>query len=95
MKKNALKRLHLRVYGKVQGVFFRAETRAQARYLLLRGWVRNLADGSVELMAEGNEEKLLELLAWCQHGPSGADVERVESNWEKAGKDLNAFEVRY
>ncbi len=66
------------VRGKVQGVFFRASTREQARKLGLRGHARNLADGSVEVIAAGDAQMLAALEAWLHEGPPMAQVERVE-----------------
>ncbi len=88
-------RLHLRIYGDVQGVFFRANTRTVADRLGISGWVRNLPDGSVEVLAEGKREMLEELLEWCKHGPVSATVERVEEKWVEGKKEFIGFEVRY
>lgn len=86
-------RLHLRVWGRVQGVYFRASTLEQAIQRGLRGWVRNRADGSVEVVAEGEEAVLRELLAWVEQGPPLASVAEVEAVWaDEAG--LEGFEVR-
>jgi acylphosphatase len=74
-------RVHVRISGRVQGVFFRASAEAEARRLGLSGWVRNCPDGSVELVAEGPKAKLDELLAWCRHGPPRAEVEDVQVEW--------------
>lgn len=71
---------HFRVSGRVQGVFFRAATEAAARRLGLTGWVRNLPDGSVELLACGEEAKLKELEQWLWQGPPRARVEQVVSS---------------
>ncbi len=68
----------LRVYGRVQGVFFRQWTAEKARALGLRGWVRNRLDGSVELVAHGEAEALEALTAACRTGPPAAKVERIE-----------------
>ena len=70
---------HFLVSGRVQGVFFRAATEATARRLDVTGWVRNLADGSVELVACGAEAKLAELERWLWQGPPRARVEQVRS----------------
>ena len=72
----AEKRLHLTISGRVQGVFFRASTKETARSLDLRGWVKNLADGRVAAVFEGDEEALLRMLDWCRRGPPGADIEQ-------------------
>lgn len=65
------------VTGKVQGVFFRANTKEQADQLGIRGWVRNESDGSVRIEAEGEEELLQQLIAWCRRGPRLARVADV------------------
>jgi len=89
-------RLHMKIFGQVQGVFFRAGTLDTAnRIQEITGWVRNLDDGSVECMAEGEKEKLEELLEWCSHGPAGADVERIEEKWEEYSGDFRDFSIRY
>ena len=72
-----MKHFSIHVTGKVQGVFFRASTREEAQRLGLRGWVRNEADGSVRIEAEGDEPALEQLVAWCQHGPAQAQVSNV------------------
>ncbi len=84
-------RIHIFVYGMVHGVFFRANTVGIARKLRLKGWVRNRRDGSVEIVAEGDKEKLMELLEWCKIGPEGAIVERVDHRWEKPTFELKDF----
>jgi acylphosphatase len=65
------------VFGKVQGVFFRHSTRLEAKRLLLRGSARNLPDGSVEVVAQGNAAAVEELRLWLQRGPADARVEEV------------------
>lgn len=89
------KRLHLIVTGRVQGVYYRGATRDKARPLGLSGWVRNCSDGSVEIMAEGEEERLGELLRWCHDGPPAARVDSVEASWDDAVGDLGPFKTRY
>ena len=64
-----MKRIHAKVTGKVQGVFYRASTRDTARALGLTGWVKNMPDGSVELEAQGPEDKLEQLVIWLNQGP--------------------------
>jgi len=88
-------RARIRVEGLVQGVFFRYNTQREAHRLGLKGWVRNLPDGSVECVAEGEEERVKELIQWCHHGPPGARVERVRVQWEEYRGDLKGFEIRY
>ena len=70
------------VRGRVQGVFFRAETRERARSFGLAGWVRNNPDGTVEAVFEGDRERVDSMLAWCRRGPSLARVDDVEIGWE-------------
>jgi acylphosphatase len=67
-------RVRLVVSGLVQGVGFRMATQQEARRLGLAGWVRNLPDGRVEAIAEGPDESVARLVAWCRHGPAGARV---------------------
>jgi acylphosphatase len=76
-----LKRAKVIVQGSVQGVFFRAETRDRARSLELAGWVRNVPDGTVEAVFEGEDERVESMVDWCRRGPGGARVEEVEVAW--------------
>jgi acylphosphatase len=78
-----MRRAHIRVHGAVQGVFFRVETRDRARSLGVSGWVRNLPDGAVEAVFEGDEPKVESMVDWCHRGPSGADVRDVDVAWEE------------
>lgn len=68
----------LKIYGRVQGVFYRQSTRAKAQELGLSGWVRNLPDGTVEAQAFGEQEVVNEFVDWCRNGPPHASVERIE-----------------
>lgn len=72
-----MKRISIHVRGKVQGVFYRASTVTKAQQLGVNGFVRNEPDGSVYMEAEGNEDKLNELIAWCRVGPPRARVDEV------------------
>ncbi len=74
----SLIRAHAFVTGIVQGVFFRASTREQAMGLDLGGWVRNLPDGRVEVLVEGKQSDVEQLVRWMWKGPPGAEVEKVE-----------------
>jgi len=89
------RRAHLFISGRVQGVFFRANTRDEARRLGLVGWVRNLPDGRVEAVVEGEEGKIKELIAWCHEGPPGAVVRGVEVRWEAFRGEFSDFTIRY
>ena len=73
-----MKGARIRVFGRVQGVFFRNWTIDQAQALGLRGWVRNRRDDSVEILAFGEEDAIADLIARCHQGPPAAQVERVE-----------------
>lgn len=88
-------RLQAQVYGYVQGVNFRWYTRRNATRLGLKGYVRNCEDGTVEVVAEGEQDALQELLDWLHRGPSLARVEKVEAEWEEATGEYGTFEVRY
>ena len=75
------------ITGRVQGVFFRAETAQRARSLGLAGWVRNNADGTVEAVFEGDRERVGSMVEWARRGPSLAEVERVDLSWEQPRND--------
>ncbi|MDA8382609.1 MAG: acylphosphatase [Betaproteobacteria bacterium] len=68
----------IRIYGRVQGVFFRESMRIQAQGLGVTGWVRNRKDGSLEAMVQGSAERVAALVDWARRGPAGARVERIE-----------------
>ncbi len=89
-----MQRLSLRIRGRVQGVYYRAETQATATRLGLAGWVRNREDGSVELVAEGPRVQLEALLEWCRFGPPLARVDAVEPEFGEATGEFTRFEVR-
>jgi len=88
-------RLHLVVSGRVQGVCFRMYTRHEAKRLALTGWVRNLHDGSVEIVAEGAKTDLYELRKWCQRGLAHAHVTHVEEWRSAATNEFSDFDVSY
>ena len=90
----AMPRIHAYVRGQVQGVFFRASLVEQARSLGLTGWVRNRADGSVEVVAEGPAEGLAALADYCRQGPPGAIVRAVEVTDEPENGEFAGFSVR-
>jgi len=89
------RRIRAIVTGRVQGVSFRASTRHEARRLGVVGWVCNAADGSVELEAEGPDDAVAALLAWCAHGPPGARVARVAIEELAPTGGEREFDVRY
>lgn len=86
-------RTRVLVSGRVQGVFFRDSTREKARALGLSGWVRNLPDGRVEAIFEGDGDRVEEMLSWCEEGPPEARVQNVSSENEEP-ENLSGFEVR-
>jgi acylphosphatase len=88
-----MKRAHVRVRGRVQGVFFRVETRDRARSLDVSGWVRNAPDGEVEAVFEGEPARVESMVDWCHRGPAGAAVDDVEVAWEEP-RDESGFDVR-
>jgi acylphosphatase len=79
----------------VQGVGFRYFTRLTARALQLTGWVRNLPDGGVELVAEGPAAEVDQLLAALREGPAGSRVERLETERQVYRGEFKGFEVRF
>lgn len=89
----ATRRLQLRISGVVQGVCFRAYTVEEAARLGVNGWVANSADGSVELVAEGEEARLAELASWCEHGPPSARVFTVDRRWSEATGEFLRFVI--
>jgi acylphosphatase len=89
-----MQRLHVRVRGRVQGVYYRASTQEVAARLGLCGWVRNCPDGSVELIAEGPPDRLEQLLEWCRRGPSAARVDACETSLSSASGEFHEFGVR-
>jgi acylphosphatase len=76
-------RAHVYVSGLVQGVFFRASVREQAFEMGVRGWVRNLPDGRVEAVFEGEGEAVERMIEFCRHGPPRAQVSNIDVVWEK------------
>jgi len=86
-------RAHLYVRGRVQNVGFRSSTRRKALQLGLRGWVRNLYDGRVEVVAEGPEERVDELIEWCRRGPLTAHVTGIEVIREEPAGEFSTFGV--
>ena len=89
------KRLHITVRGLVQGVCFRAEAVEQARALGLRGYVRNRADGAVEVVAEGEPGALDRLVDWARRGPPAARVEEIDVAPAEPDGSFAGFEVRH
>lgn len=87
-------RVHMFVSGRVQGVNYRRDIRIQALKLGLTGWVRNLPDRRVELVAEGEEERVGELIRWCRNGPPLAIVRGLEVQRETPTGEFETFNIR-
>jgi len=85
--------MHMHIYGLVQGIFFRANARTHAEVLKVTGWVRNNLDGSVEIVAEGEETHLRHFVDWCHHGPTHAKVEKVIEEVQEFKGEFDRFKV--
>jgi acylphosphatase len=88
-------RAHVFVSGLVQGVFFRHETRLRAIRNNVTGWVRNLPDGRVEAVFEGEKENVDAMVAFCQRGPPGAIVKKIEVKWEDPTGEFKDFRIKH
>jgi len=88
-----MKRKHVFISGRVQGVFFRASTRDMAKKVGVTGWVKNLSDGRVEAVFEGEEDEVDRMVDFCRKGPSRAIVEDIEVLNEES-KGLRSFEIK-
>jgi len=87
-------RAHLLISGRVQGVAFRYYTINNAQNLGINGWVKNCWDGKVEVLIEGEEDKVKELIDWCYRGPRSAVVEKVDIKWAEYRGEFNSFSIR-
>ena len=88
-------RVRLKITGRVQGVFYRATTRETALGLNVTGWVKNRRDGSVEVVAEGEEAAVRRLVEWCRKGPPGAVVREVSVHREAPTGEFVSFGIRF
>ena len=88
-------RAHVFISGRVQGVFFRSRIRYEAIRHALTGWVRNLPDGRVEAVLEGEEEKVSAVIEFCRLGPPGAGVTNTVVKWENYGGRFTGFQIEY
>lgn len=89
------KQIRVIIKGRVQGVFYRASTKKQADQLGIQGWVRNLPDGSVEALFQGDQTIISKMLAWCRQGPPASKVETVSTENPEMTERFKTFEVRY
>lgn len=87
-------RFHVLISGQVQGVFFRVKTRSEALKRQVFGWVRNLADGRVEAVFEGEKKDVDELVNFCRKGPQGAYVTKIDVYSEERTGEFNNFKIR-
>jgi acylphosphatase len=90
-----LARVQVLISGRVQGVYFRAYTRDQAVARGLSGWVRNLPDGRVAAVFEGDREKIDSMLAWCRQGHPYAAVDEVLTDWQPYQGEFQDFRIAY
>ena len=89
-----MKRINIIVHGLVQGVFFSYNIKKEALNLGLKGYAKNLPDGTVEVVAEGPEDKLKELMEYCKKSPGASQVDKIGITIEKPKKEFESFEVR-
>ena len=90
-----MKQIHVFVTGRVQGVFFRQSTRVMAIKNNVNGWIRNLDDGRVEIVAQGQEQDIDNLSTWCKTGPANSRVDDFELKEESIAEEFENFEVSY
>ncbi len=89
----ATKRVQVIIRGRVQGVYFRAAAQREAKRLGITGWVKNRQDGTVEVLAEGDEDAIRELTSWANHGPSAARVDSVDVRWRGYTGEFPEFSI--
>ncbi len=89
------KRVHLMVYGTVQGVFFRSYAQMEGQKRNVAGWVRNRPDGSVEAVVEGEPEAVDSMVEWFKEGPPTAKVAKVEVTEERPMGETGVFNIRF
>jgi len=88
-------RANVLVIGRVQGVFFRSETQDEAIRHSVAGWVRNLPDGRVEAVFEGEKENVEKMIEFCRKGPPGASVTKVDVQWQNFTGEFKNFKIKY
>jgi acylphosphatase len=86
-------RAHVYISGRVQGVYFRQTTKDQAVHQNVTGWVRNIADGRVEAVFEGEESAVKAMVEFCHYGPRGASVTDVDVTWVSYQEEFQSFEI--
>lgn len=90
-----MKRLHVYISGRVQGVFFREDTRHTAAEFNITGWVRNMDDGRVEAVFEGEDSDVEKIIAWCKVGPPSSRVENVTTTEEQYTGSFQDFNIKH
>ncbi len=90
-----MRRVHTYISGRVQGVFFRATTHRAAIGFHITGWVRNMPDGRVEALFEGNNEDVDKMLKWCHVGPPAARVDKVITEEETFIGEYTDFQIKH
>lgn len=88
-------RANVIISGRVQGVFFRMETKRAADGFGVFGWVKNQLDGTVEAVFEGNQDQVDAIVDWCRQGPPNADVTDVTVNWDDYTGEFKGFAINY
>lgn len=94
-RKKMKRHLNIKIYGQVQGVFFRYSAQEKAEELKIAGFARNEPDGSVYIEAEGEEGDLKSFLEWCENGPDSANVEKVGYEFTNGIRNFNRFDIKY
>ena len=90
----AIIRAHVIISGRVQGVYFRGHIKDNAQSMGVSGWVRNLTNGNVEAVFEGETEDVRRMVTWCHKGPAAARVDDVKTEWHSPTMELSGFELR-
>ena len=90
-----MKRAHIFIEGRVQGVGFRHFALINAEEIGVQGWIKNLPDGRVEAVIEGPEDHIDEMVARCEEGPGASRVDMVDVEWEDPTGEFSTFEVAY
>lgn len=87
-------RAHVMISGRVQGVFYRSDTRDAARRIGVAGWVRNTPDGRVEAIFEGDRADVEKMVQWCRSGSPDAQVENVDVDYQEYQAEFDSFAIR-
>ena len=88
------KRVHLIITGRVQGVWYRSYTKDKAQKIGLTGWIRNLENGDVEAIFEGEEKAIEEMIVWCYSGSPLAEIDDIQTMYEKFSDEFEEFTIQ-